>query len=61
MRSFCAERGIAFLDLTPVLEAAVNGGRNVYFPDDSHWNAEGHDVAAAAVADFLHARALLAP
>ena len=38
----CAERGIAFLDLTPALEAEVESGRNVYFPDDAHWNADGH-------------------
>lgn len=61
MRAFCAERGLAFLDLTPVLEAAVESGRNVYFPDDSHWNAAGHDVAAAALAEFLTARGLLRP
>lgn len=61
MRSFCAERRIAFLDLTPVLEASVDAGRNVYFPDDSHWNAAGHDVAATALADFLRARGLVRP
>jgi lysophospholipase L1-like esterase len=61
MSAFCAERGIAFLDLTPVLQAAVDSGRNVYFPDDSHWNAAGHDAAAAALADFLHARRLVRP
>jgi len=61
MSTFCAERGIAFLDLTPVLEAAVDSGRNVYFPDDSHWNAAGHDAAAAALGDFLRARGLVRP
>ena len=57
----CAERGIAFLDLTPALEAEVESGRNVYFPDDAHWNADGHDVAAAALADLLRARDLVRP
>jgi lysophospholipase L1-like esterase len=61
MSTFCAERGIAFLDLTPVLEASVDSGRNVYFPDDSHWNAAGHDAAAAALTDFLRARGLVRP
>jgi lysophospholipase L1-like esterase len=59
--TFCAERGIAFLDLTPLLEASVDSGRNVYSPDDSHWNAAGHDAAAAALTDFLRARALVRP
>jgi len=60
MSALCAERGIALLDLTPILEAEVDSGRNVYFPDDSHWNAAGHDVAAAALAVFLRARGFVA-
>jgi hypothetical protein len=61
MSRFCAERGIAFLDLTPVLQRMVESGRGAYFPDDSHWNAAGHDAAAAALADFLRARGLVGP
>jgi len=49
----CARRGIAFLDLTPALEAQVAAGRNVYIPDDAHWSEAGHDVAAAALAELL--------
>ena len=56
MGSLCAERGIAFLDLTPVLEREVAAGRNVYFPDDAHWDAAGQDVAAATLAGFLRER-----
>jgi lysophospholipase L1-like esterase len=59
--TLCAERGISFLDLTPTLEREVDSGRNVYFPDDSHWNAVGHEVAAAALAEFLRARGLARP
>jgi hypothetical protein len=53
MGELCARRGIAFLDLTPALEAQVAAGRNVYIPDDAHWSAAGHDVAASALADLL--------
>ena len=60
MGGLCAERAIAFLDLTPRMEAEVDSGRNVYFPDDAHWNAAGHDVAAAALAEVLRARGLVA-
>ncbi len=49
MREFCAEEGIRFLDLTEDLESRVRAGQNVYFPDDSHWNAAGHETAAAAL------------
>jgi lysophospholipase L1-like esterase len=60
MGALCAERAIAFLDLTPMMEAEVDSGRNVYFPDDAHWNAAGHELAAAALAELLRARDLVA-
>jgi lysophospholipase L1-like esterase len=53
MRAFCASEGIPFLDLTDALQARLATGTNVYFPDDSHWNAAGHETAAAAIAPFL--------
>ena len=55
MRDFCAREGIAFRDLTGDLQARLATGTNVYFPDDSHWNAAGHETAASAVADWLRA------
>ena len=58
MRAFCAAEGIAFLDLTPELQATVEAGRNVYFPDDSHWNAAGHERGAVALAGFMRSRGL---
>jgi lysophospholipase L1-like esterase len=53
MESLCRELGIAFVDLTPELEAEVASGHNVYFPDDAHWNTAGHEIAARVLADFL--------
>jgi hypothetical protein len=58
MRAFCAEEGIPLLDLTPELEEKVQAGNNVYFPDDSHWNAAGQAAAAAALGRFLGTRGL---
>jgi len=58
MREFCARERIAFLDLTPELQSTLATGRNVYFPDDSHWNAAGHEVAARAVSRLLRAQGL---
>ena len=55
MREFCAREGIAFLDLTAELQSTLRTGRNVYFPDDSHWNAAGHEVAARALSRLLRA------
>jgi lysophospholipase L1-like esterase len=53
MRDFCATAGIFFLDLTPALEQAAASGRAVYFADDAHWNAAGHEIAAEELAKFL--------
>jgi hypothetical protein len=53
MREFCATAGISFLDLTPALEQAAVSGRAVYFADDAHWNAAGHEIAAQQLARFI--------
>ena len=55
MRDFCAQEGIEFLDLTEALQARVASGQNVYFPDDSHWNAAGHETASEALEARLRA------
>jgi hypothetical protein len=54
--TLCAKEDIPFLDLTDALEAVVRSGRNAYFPDDSHWNAAGHEAAARELAAFLRSR-----
>ena len=53
MREFCAAEKIPFLDLTPKLEEAAAAGNAVYFADDAHWNAAGHEIAARELARFL--------
>jgi lysophospholipase L1-like esterase len=56
MARLCGELEIAFVDLTPALEAEVARGHNVYFPDDAHWNAAGHEIAGRVLGDLLQAR-----
>ncbi|MEP6699261.1 MAG: hypothetical protein ABJB09_05975 [Verrucomicrobiota bacterium] len=53
VREFAAQQNISFLDLTPALEQNAAAGRAVYFPDDAHWNAAGHALAAEELAKFL--------
>jgi hypothetical protein len=50
--AFCAERGIALLDLLPPLREAQRRER-VYHLRDTHWNAGGNRVAGEALADFI--------
>jgi len=47
-----AERGIPFLDPTPAL-AAKSAATLLDYPLDSHWNAEGHRVAAETIERWL--------
>jgi hypothetical protein len=56
MGEFCAFNGISFIDLTPALEKVAGSGRPVYFADDAHWNATGHEIAAQELAQFLQRR-----
>ncbi len=44
---------VDYLDLTPVLTERAKAGDVLYFPEDSHWNAEGQAVAAAAIRDYI--------
>jgi SGNH hydrolase-like domain, acetyltransferase AlgX len=53
LRDFCAQEGIPMLDLTASLQRKVEAGRELYFADDTHWNAAGHDIAARELAKFL--------
>ena len=46
------ERGVPVLDLTPALEAAARRGTMPWFDTDTHWNENGHDAAARAIADW---------
>jgi len=48
-------KDIGFLDLTSALRAEAAQGRLVYFPDDTHWNAEGQRVVGNAISEFLKA------
>jgi hypothetical protein len=50
----CAELGIDYLDLKPVFVETSKmlferSGETLWWYDDSHWNAHGHDLAAAVI------------
>jgi hypothetical protein len=52
LAAWSQQSGIPFLDLTTALSDAASSGRMVWFVDDTHWNSEGHEVAATAIADW---------
>lgn len=53
LESWCKTQDIPYLDLTPSLKESAAKGELVYFTDDGHWNALGHEVATQAIASFL--------
>jgi hypothetical protein len=59
MARFCARAGIPLLDLTEALQARVEAGETMYFPDDSHLDESGEALVAERLAAFLGDRRLL--
>jgi hypothetical protein len=47
------ESDVPFLDMTPALRSAVDGGANIEFALDGHLNETGHRVAADTLAQWL--------
>lgn len=47
---------ITYLDLTPRFRTEAARGALLYLPDDTHWSAEGHRVAALAIAEACRGR-----
>jgi hypothetical protein len=53
LAAFAADQGIPFLDLTATFQAEAGAGKELYLPFDTHWNQQGHDLAAKAIAAYL--------
>ena len=53
LMDFAATEQIHFLNLLPSFRQADSEGREVNYDRDSHWNAEGHQLAATVVAAWL--------
>jgi hypothetical protein len=49
LRDWSTRNGIELLDLTEPLHAMARASRIPWFPGDTHWNAQGHAVAATAL------------
>jgi SGNH hydrolase-like domain, acetyltransferase AlgX len=56
-----AERGLPTLDLLEPIRRGYRDGQRLYFPEDRHWNAEGHRLGARELAAFLERNGLICP
>jgi lysophospholipase L1-like esterase len=59
LAGFAAEHDIPYFSLLPAFRRAALDGRMVYFPNDGHWNSEGHQLAADEIAVFLEQAGLI--
>lgn len=50
---------IDYLDLTPALKTAAKHNTLVFFPDDTHWTSEGHQVVSEVIANALKRRPVI--
>jgi lysophospholipase L1-like esterase len=48
---FCAREQIPLIDLLPAMRSHPD--RRLYYEQDGHWNAAGHDVAARAISEKI--------
>ena len=55
-RKLAANVGIELISLLPAFKRAARQGELVYYRLDSHWNAEGREIAATVTAEALKAR-----
>jgi len=58
IRDLCTKEGYPFLDLGPFFAAAARelyggSGELLFWPDDTHWNERGQELAAAVVYERL--------
>lgn len=58
LHAWSVRSGIRMLDLTEPLQSAAREGNIPWFWGDTHWNAEGHGVAAEALAKWEPVRML---
>jgi hypothetical protein len=57
IEKFCQEKDIPFIPMYPTFKSAKNEkGSLFYFPNDGHWNENGHQLAAEVLYAFLKAR-----
>ena len=49
LANICKKLEIDYLDLLPVMREEASNGNQLYYIRDTHWNAEGHRIAAREI------------
>lgn len=53
IKMLAAEHDLYFFDLTPAFQDHLDDGKLLYYPYDSHWTQDGHELAGETVARDL--------
>ena len=53
LADFAGEQGFLYLNLTSTFQAEAGTGEELYYPFDTHWNQQGHDLAAQTIASYV--------
>jgi hypothetical protein len=53
LSDFATEQEIAFLDLTLPFQTESATGAELYYPFDTHWNQNGHDLAGQTISLYI--------
>lgn len=53
LAQFCQRHAIAYLNLLAGFREAALQGQVLYFPNDGHWNTDGHQLAAHLIYTYL--------
>jgi len=53
LADFAAEHEILYLDLASTFQEEAGTGAELYYPFDTHWNQQGHDLAAEIINEYI--------
>jgi hypothetical protein len=53
LADYAAENKILYLDLTPTFQEEADTGAELYYSFDTHWNQNGHDLAAETINKYI--------
>jgi hypothetical protein len=60
IKTFCEAHVMRCLDLTPqfmdAANAAFQSGKLLWWTDDSHWNPDGHEMAASLISQAIETK-----
>lgn len=60
IKTFCETQALRCLDLTPqfmdAAHAAFQNGKLLWWTDDSHWNHDGHELAASLISQAIETK-----